>query len=566
VNIADAIIDYLINIGVTDVFGLPGEIILDFLYAADRRKEKIASHLAFHEQAASYAACGYAQVSGRLGVAYATHGPGIANMMTTIIDAYRDSIPLIIITAHSKRVSYEEMRFFDNQELNVVETLSKITKEIIRIDDVDYALPKLIRACHTATSGRKGPVVLDYSSHLFAKDIIVDKAEVIEEKRAGQAIMPRIIDTIKKEIGQSKRPVFLIGDGLRNSDSAAALCRVASSARIPVLSSRFSQDIIPDSNYYFGSIGSHGTRYGNFILSKADLIVAIGNRMAFSPNSKSFSSIVMNNRIIRIDIDKSEFMRKIPNSIDFSADAFDVLRQLSQDMPYYGNSSEWIAICNELKTTLFEKDLYFPVTAISRIISEFDENAPIVSDVGNNEMWLSRAYAHSKARNRLLHSKAFGVLGSALPRAIGAHFGCKGKVVCFTGDQGLQMNIQEFQFIADGRIPILIVIMNNSSSGMIRSREKRRGDPHFLLATIESGYSVPDFSAIARAYQIDYLRVFEDDVNRIPEIISGLMLPCIMDMHIDESIDVTPYLPIGNPCQDPEPLLDRDLFKRLNKL
>lgn len=565
-RVSDYIVDFLVNVGVTDVFGLPGGVVLDFLYAVDRRESEISAHLNFHEQGAAFAACGYAQAMGKLGVAYSTLGPGITNMITSVIDAYRDSIPVLFITAQSYTNKHANMRFESKQELDLVHLMSNATKYIARVERSYDVRIELERAYHLATTGRKGPVLLDFSTRIFSEEVSVDDLRRYSPPQYEYSSTSQVVDFIVEAISKAKRPVLLIGDGLRNPKTATILGQVAVRNHLPVLSSRFSQDVIPDCELYYGSIGSHATRYSNFVLSKADLLVSLGNRMAFNPKSQSFGAIVQNAKIIRVDIDESEFERDIPGSVNWAADVDELLPQLALMELRYNGSDEWVAVCNELKSSLHGCDVDFPVTAIADVIKAVGNDAVIVSDVGNNEMWLGRAYTWSGVRNRVLYSKSFGTLGCGLPKAIGAYFSTRKRVLCFAGDQGLQMSIQELQFIASHNLPILLVILNNASSGMIRSVEKRRFGSHFMLTTADSGYSVPDFAAIIKAYRLDYRCFTEANISELADIAASVALPCVIELKIDDSIDVNPYLPVGNPCQDFEPPLDRALYDRLNDL
>ncbi|MDR1460552.1 MAG: thiamine pyrophosphate-binding protein [Campylobacteraceae bacterium] len=562
-KVADYIVDFLIKKGVTDVFGIPGEIILDFLDALNQRKDEISTHLNYHEQASAFAACGYAQASNKLGVAYATKGPGLTNMITPIVDAFCDSTPVLFISAHAKS-GITSMRFENNQEIDTVYMLSKITKYATRITSVEDVYYKLEHAYNQAVFGRKGPVFIDIQADIFKLDININIFESYQPKKQTFDSAKDIIRCLKKSIIETKRPILLIGDGVRQSGTEQYLRDFAESIKIPVISSRFSQDIMNDSEYYYGFIGSHGTRYSNFILSKCDLVISLGNRLSYNANSQSFANFINKAKIIRIDIDTNEFIRAQPNTINYHMDLKILMPLLTQEN--WGNiiNEEWKNVCDTLKKTLYGFDVQYPVNAISSILKNADSDWICVSDVGNNEFWLSYAYAFATKHNRILFSKSFGALGCSLPKAIGAYYSMKRKVLCFSGDQGLQMNLQELQYISNEKIPITIIIINNLSSGMIRSKQKSKFNSRFFHTTLDSGYSVPDFQAMAKVFSMPYF-VITNKNNTIDKFVD-LQSPCIVEIIIDDKTDIIPRLPKGCLCQDFEPFLDRDIFDYLNKL
>jgi acetolactate synthase-1/2/3 large subunit len=561
-KISDYIVGFLIEKGITDVFGIPGGVVLDFLYALEKKKGEISVHLNYHEQSSAFAACGYAQVSGKLGVAYATKGPGFTNLVTAIADSYHNSVPVFYITAHSSIKTPEGMRFEQIQELDTVQIAKSITKYAVRLTEPEDIPRQLEDAYQMALSGRPGPVLLDFWTNLFKDDIQIGIIKAEQYKDISFDSNEKIIAAIEVSVGISKRPVLLIGDGIRQSCSWEPLKKLVEKLQIPVISSRSAQDIIPDSKYYYGYIGSHGIRYSNFIVSKCDLVIALGNRVAYDPHSESFAEFTRQARIIRIDIDKNEFKRELPNTINFYADLKTLMPLFAEKAWHQVTHKEWIQVCDELKNILYSYDTGYPVSAITEILKKTNEAMVITSDVGNNEMWLARAYTFSGSINRILYSNNFGTLGCSLPKAIGAYYASGKRVMCFTGDQGIQFNLQELQYIVHEKLPIYIIILNNESSGMIRERQKASAFPYYVHTTIKSGYSAPDFKAIADTFSIPYY-----EINEKNGCFDGLFMkdgPVVLEIKINEAIDVLPILPKRCPCQDFEPQLDRTLFNYLN--
>lgn len=560
----DFIVDYLIRQGTTDAFGIPGGVVLDLMYAMDARGPAFTPHLTYHEQGAVFAACGYAQTGGRLGVAYATRGPGVTNMITGIADAYYDSIPLLVITGHSQIRKHSSMRAETDQEMDPLPLVSSITKYAGRVERAEDVCRELEKACRIALSDRKGPVLLDFNASVYRAEIdpvdtVSDVADGSQDDTAGAAV---------KEIGASlagaHRPVLLIGNGVRQSGTVEQVKQLAEKMRIPVLSSRIAQDIMPASPLYFGEVGGHALRYSNFILSKADLLITLGNRMSFPVDSLSYRPLMEGMKTIRIDVDEAEFLREVPNSAVFHADLKTLLPRLAAQEWKYAGSEEWLSVCRQLKDALDQCDQGWPVSAVARLLRTAPSDAVVTGDVGNNEYWLAHGYAGAEISNRILYSKSFGTLGVSLGKAIGAHYASGSPVICFIGDQGFQFNIQELQFVASHGLPIQIVVLNNHASGMIRGREKKACQGKFLHTTLDSGYSVPDFKAIAEAYGLTYRVITPDDGPSAGLDADGG--PGLIEIRIEDDVELAPTLPIGAPVQKMSPPLPEELYQSLDRL
>lgn len=537
-TVSEYIVSELIKWGVTDAFGIPGDVILPLIYEFD--KSDLAPHLTYHEQSAAFAALGYSQTSGKLGVAYATRGPGISNMFTAIAEAYQESVPVLFITAHGRRTSAEGVRFFNNQELDIVSSVQIITKYAVNIEEVDQVVLSVREAIRNAVSGRKGPVLIDVFAGLWDEEISIPGTDDKPEETVYD--IKKIISEINKYLTAAKRPVIMIGDGLRYVANKEMLLSIADNLKLPILSSRGSQSLVSGSPYYYGYIGSHGIRYSNFILSKADLIIAVGNRMSFPHDSASFAPILEHAQIIRIDIDEGELRNSIPGEISYTMDAGSLVGQLVDTK--IDLRPGWLNICERLREELNNEDCSEPVNRIVEYITR-SSGSIYVCDVGNNEFWFSRAYEKARCKDYVLVSKSFGTLGSSIGKSIGAYYATHKDVVCVVGDQGFQYNIQELQFIVNNSLPIEILLINNNCSRMIADHENVKYGDKLIHVSKETGYSTPDFKAIAKAYK------FEDRLT-------------VLD--VDESIKLTPTLPKGRACQDMDPPISRDKYNLLNSL
>ena len=548
---AQYIVDQLIKRHVTDAFGIPGGVILELLYEMDKRSDEITPHLSYHEQAAGFVACGYAQSSGKIGVAYATRGPGFTNLITAIADAYYDSLPTLFVTAHSASCPPEGMRVMADQEMDTCSMVRNITKLALRIDDESSFAENINHALRTAVEGRKGPVLIDVSTALLKKEIPFVTGEAHAPKDVDNDYAKHI-EEIAKAIRNAKRPVILVGDGINQAGARDVFRQFIDKVSIPVISSRFTHDVMAGKKNYYGYVGGHGMRATNFILSKTDLILSLGNRLHFPPKSESYGSVMNHAKLLRVEIDKNEFNRDIQNTVNYQCDVKDLLSQLLSYNVDLGEHNEWMKICDILKEELKNVDINPAIESIEQVLKQISKVSVIVNDVGNNEFWVSRACVESGIANRVYYSKSFGALGCGLGKAVGVYYATKKPVVCFVGDQGLQINIQELQYISQHKLPITIVLLNNHSSGMIKDRELAVYDK-CLHTTVDSGYGMPDIKSLVEAYGIQY-GVISGNTSSLVEII------------VDENIGLAPSLPRGKKCHELQPALSEDKFDYLNKL
>ena len=559
---AQYLVEVLKKYKVTDAFGIPGGVILEMIYALNN-SGSITPHLSYHEQAAGFAAVGYAQASGKLGVAYATRGPGFTNLVTAIADAYCDSVPVLFITSHVGKTLSPEIRLTNNQEIDTCAMVKDVTKFAKRVDTPDEFAEIIEEACYLATEGRKGPVFIDVASSVWKFEV---SAKVLSETRLQEEkIDSSFLNTLSESIITSKRPVILIGDGINQTKTGESLLSFVEKCKIPVISSRYATNVIADSPYYYGYIGGFGVRYANFILSKTDLIVSLGNRLNFPMTSESYHNIPYQAKIIRFDVDKGELSKEIPQSLSYHVDLTTALPILAEHEADYGNHAEWLSVCDTIKKDLWDDDVNEVVKAIDTILANTSEDATIVSDVGNHEFWVSRACAHSNRKGNLLYSKSFATLGSAMVKAIGAYYATKKPVVCFIGDQGFQMNMQELQYISQHQLPILVVILNNQVSGMIRDKEITGYKGKFLHSTSSSGYQIPNLKEIAVLYHLEYAEVDTRSEND-KTVNLGVNAPGILNLLINENLSLEPSLPRGRQPQDMVPELDKARYDYLNAL
>ncbi len=569
--VCDYITEFFIRHGTHDVFGYPGGMITRLMDSFTRYNQNITAHLNYHEQASAFCACGYAQIMQKPGIAYSTSGPGATNLITGIANAYYDSIPCIFITG---QVNTYEARGHLNvrqkgfQECDIVSIVNPITKYAVRIDDARDICYELEKAYFLSMDERPGPVLLDVPFNIQREMINPrELRQYVPTNNCSEADInyDDIVNLIYEHIGASKRPLILAGAGIRSSGMIDHFRRFIQQVKIPVVTSMLGVDCLPDSSpYKFGFIGAYGHRYANIIQAKCDLLISLGSRLDTRQTGVDTESFAEKATFIRIDISEGELTNKIKkDEIGIRGDLRQILPRLATDHRFsFEKNSRWIDECSTIKHTLLGLDRRVPNDIVYNISTYVPENAIITTDVGQNQVWVAQDF-HIQDRQRILFSGGHGAMGYSLPAAIGAYYAEKGPVIVFTGDGGLQMNIQELQFIQREHLPIKIIILNNSSLGMIRHFQEMYFNKIYTQTTKEYGYTVPNFCQLANAYGIPTLYISKiEDIAFLGEMLRGDG-PLLVNVVCDTPTYVYPKLGMGRPIYDQEPLLERECLDRL---
>ena len=530
---------------VADAFGIPGAVLLDFLYQA--AEKGVRPRMAYNEQSAAFSACGYAQEKG-WGCAFATKGPGATNLLTGMADAYCEGARVLFLTAHAGPRDRGGRRLATNQEVDVVAMASPVAVVSERVDTMAEALSALGRALAALDAPRGGPALLDVRAGLWSEEVKGDVPDV--RPAAPRCDGAGALDArVRSFLAEAERPLVLVGQGVRTADDSAR--RYLASLGVPVVSSRPAVDVAAGMPCYLGYVGSRGSRAANAALARASHLLVLGNRLGFPDASASFRPVIDRMRFMRLDADEAELAR----SFGAEARAVDLRAFFSAVVPAASPAPSpercaWLAECEATCASLAGADTTAPVSDLMALLEGLDPEARLAVDIGNNSHWLSIATVELGLANHQLHSHSFGALGSALGRAIGAALAGAPHVVCTVGDQGLQMNSQELQLVRDLDLPITVVILNNATSGMIRDREVDR--PGFLLTTADSGYGTPDFAALAAAYGLPYARAANLATSARPAL-DRLRAPLVVELPVDATIEARPNLPAGAPleCQVP---------------
>ena len=548
---ADALLQSLICEGVDLVFGYPGGSIIPVYDRLYDYQDQIKHVLVRHEQGATHAAQGYARVTGRPGVVIVTSGPAATNVITGLSDALMDSTPLVVITG---QVATPFLGFDAFQETDVVGITQPITKWSYQIRRPEDVAPAVARAFYIASTGRPGPVVLD-----FAKDAQVGLTEFNYKKCdyiRSYIPYPEIDDTDLQRaaniINASERPMILSGHGVMIANAEKELAEFAEKGDIPVAATLLGLSTMPSSHrLYKGMLGMHGNIGPNINTNRADAIIAIGMRFddRITDNVKTYAP---NAKIIHIDIDSSEFDKNIATTATVHGDAREVLKKL---IPLIEpkKRTEWLGTFEQPEKVELEKVIEPAIhptgermtmgEVVNRVSEATGHNAIVVTDVGQNQMLSARYFKYTEPRS-ILTSGGLGTMGFGLPAAIGAKMGAPDRTVCFfTGDGGLQMTIQELGTILEYHTDVKIILLNNNFLGNVRQWQALFFNDRFSQTPLVN----PDFVMIAKAYGLGAEEVkCREELDGAIERMLNHDGAYLINVNIDEHDMIFPMTPAGS--------------------
>ncbi len=553
---ADALCEALKAEGVEHVFGIPGGANLptyDAIYDAD------FTHIqARHEQGAGHAAEGYAKASGRVGVAFATSGPGATNLVTAITDAMLDSVPTVFITGQVRTDLIGTDGF---QEADVTGITLPIVKHSFLVTD-PRQIPEYIHAAfHIASTGRPGPVLVDVPQDLSRADI---EYEPVEGPPKLPGYKPPTEGNIKqirlavKAIANARRPVIYAGGGVINANASDELIEFATSDKFPVTQTVMGLGAFPaPHDQWLGMLGMHGTRTANYAMDNADLILAIGARFDDRITGK-LSEFAPRAKFVHVDVDPAEISKNVPAHIPIVGDAKDVLAKLTREYRALkadsGRLDDW---WKQLRAWQTEYPLGYEDSTDSEIKPQFmieamyeatEGEAIITSDVGQHQMWAAQYYHFSRPR-QWINSGGLGTMGFGLPAAIGAKVARPDDtVVCLAGDGSLVMVCQEFATAAAHEIPVKVFLMNNGHFGMVRQWQELFWDGRY--SSVEMGDS-PDWVKLAEAFGWTGMRCADKgglkDAMRATLEADG---PALLDVQVSKTENCYPMIPAGAAARD----------------
>lgn len=541
---AQIICESLVREGVEVIFGILGGVILP-LYDTLPQYPQLRHILVRHEQGAAHAAEGYARATGKVGVCFATSGPGATNLVTGIADACLDSVPIVAITGQVIRPLIGKDAF---QEIDITGITLPITKHNYLALDTALLAETIKEAFYLARTGRPGPVLID-----LPKDVQTSQAEF---NYSDKVDLPGYKPTLKghpaqikkaaRLINEARQPVILAGRGVNISGAFDELKHLAETAQTPVVTTLLGISCFPESHALsYGWLGMHGMAYANMAIDAADLIIAIGMRFDDRATGK-VSGFAPNAKIIHIDIDPAEIGKNVRVDVPIVGDVKSVLKELNK-LIAQTEHIEWIGQLDEWRREhpsilIRDCDEVLPQYVVRQIYEITKGDAIIVTGVGQNQMWAAQHYFFDKP-NSLITSGGLGTMGFELPAAMGAKVGRPDETVwSIAGDGGFQMTIQELATIAKENIAVKIAIMNNGFLGMVRQWQ----DLFYGKRYVATPLNCPDFVKIAEAYCIPGLTVrHKKDVAPAIEKAMDEPGPFLINFMVEPEENVYPMVPPG---------------------
>ena len=546
-NGAEILIECLKEQGVDTVFGYPGGAILNVYDELYKHSNEIRHILTSHEQGASHAADGYARATGKVGVCFATSGPGATNLVTGIATAFMDSIPIVAITCNVGVTLLGKDSF---QEIDITDITMPITKYNFIVKNVNDLAKTIRKAFEIAQSGRPGPVLID-----IPKDVTGNKAEYEPVKiqpivKYKKEICMEDIDKAVEMIEEAKRPFVFVGGGAILSDASEELRAFVDKVQCPVCDSLMGKGAFPGTDeLYTGMLGMHGTKTSNFGVSESDLLIVVGARFSdrVTGNPNKFAS---NAKILQFDIDVAEMNKNVIIDEGVVGDIKEVLAAVNEKLPQQEHT-EWIKKIQEYKAKYplaYHPESLTGPYVIEEIYKQTEGDAIIVTEVGQHQMWAAQYYKFTKPRT-LLTSGGLGTMGYGLGAAIGAKMGRPEKtVVNIAGDGCFRMNMNEVATAARYNIPIIQVVVNNHVLGMVRQWQNLFYGQRYSATVLNDAV---DFVKLAEAMGAKAVRATtREEFADAFKFALNAGGPVVIDCQIDSDDKVWPMVAPGAPISE----------------
>src|SRR5947209_6976692 len=553
-NGADAILRSLEAEGVDIAFGIPGGAILP-TYDAIARGTSVRHVLARHEQGAGHMAEGYARASGRVGVAIATSGPGATNLVTAIADAWMDSTPLVCITGQVRSNLIGTDAF---QEIDATGITMPIVKHSWLVQDVEE-LPGVLKAAfHVARTGRQGPVLVDVAKDVQEAefDFVYPDDVDLPGWKPPHKVHPRQLREAAKAIAEAQRPIVYAGGGVLNADACAELLELVDSAQLPAVVTLMGKGGLPDSHpLNYGPPGMHGSKYANWALNKADLLIVVGTRFDDRVTGK-VSAFAPGAKVIHFDVDAAEVGKIRAAEIPVVGPLKPALRLLADQVRALAPDgptppAEWLRQVNEWRAAFPFRYAKSPDTLKPQTIMETLRDITAgrgdmiwTTGVGQHQMWAMQYIQCDRPRS-FITSGGLGTMGYGLPAAVGAKAARPdATVVCVDGDGCFQMTCQELATAVLEDLPIVVVIVNNGYLGMVQQWQNMFFDDR--LSHVHLTHQVPDYAMLAEAYGAAGFTVSSEDELE-PALVEALSLgrTAVVDCRVDPRQQCFPMIPAG---------------------
>jgi len=593
-KLSDYVVAFLQKKGIRHFFGYQGTMIAHLVDSIERNPDT-ENHSSYNEQGAAFAACGYAQAKEECACAYATSGPGAVNLLSGVADAYYDSLPVIFLTGQLNTYEYSGIKGLRQQgfqETDIVAMAKPITKYAVQIRDAEDIVTELNKAYHIATTGRRGPVLIDLPMNIQRGEVenpVYDmefEGDVcgVEMEEAVETAFAHILHgtdeavrAICDELEQAKRPVIMLGHGVDSAVSQQKLIRFARSRQIPIITSVLAKSVLAyDDPQNFGCIGgAYGHRYANMIANaKSDLLLCFGISLCTRQIGTKVNEFAKGAKIIRIDLDPYNLQRNIhengENEIKILAETGTLIQALDK-VPCREQEgiSDWMVVCSEIRENLQAVDDALPERYPNRMIGELSDmlkdTGAIAVDVGQHMVWSYQSFKNREGQ-KLLFSGGHGAMGYALPAAIGAYYATGKPTACICGDGAFQMNIQELEWVKRENLPVKIMVMNNEALGMIRHLQRDYFDCLFAGTTDGCGFASCDFSKVAAAYGIPSCRMHCEDVKEeAPQFMEG-QGPKLLEVMLEHGTFAYPKTCLGEPIHNQQPYAPKSVYDHLMAL
>jgi len=551
---AELLLKTLEQLGVDTIFGYPGGSNLP-IYDALYSNKKIRHIRTVHEQGAAHAADGYARVTGKVGVALSTSGPGATNLVTGIANAYMDSVPIVAFTG---QVALNLLGRDSFQEVDITGITIPITKHSFIIRDKNDIVKKVKEAFAIATTGRPGPVLVDLPKDIMASE--VNEEELKKEingfintymsKQKSSSNILRDIEKAVEMIQEAKRPVIYAGGGVVSSGANKELLEFAEKTNIPVTTTFMGISGFPaDHPLSLGMLGMHGTAYANFAVTNCDLLLVLGARFDDRVTGKT-DQFAAKAKVIHIDIDPAEIGKNVDVDLALKGDVKYILQKLNELTPRKENP-EWQNMVKKWKKTYpmtYSHKGLKPQYVIEEIFNLTQGDAIIATEVGQHQMWTAQFFKFKYPRT-FVSSGGLGTMGFGLPAAIGAKWGRPDKTVFnIAGDGSFEMNFHELITAVRCNIPVITVVFKNRSLGMVRQWQDLFYDGRFSHSELTEG---PDYVKIAESCGAVGFRITRKS-QVVPTIQKAMTLdrPVVIEVEIDPEEKVLPMVPAGKPISD----------------
>jgi acetolactate synthase-1/2/3 large subunit len=582
-TVAEYILKFLISKNVKNVFLITGGAI-SFVVDAFSRNKKIKYTCVAHEQAAAMMADAYSRVGKGFGATMVTSGPGAQNLITGIACSWFDSVPVIHISGQvnsfelsSTNKTTKKVRQVGFQETDIVSIVKPITKFAYQLknpNEIKYVLEK---AYYLSNQGRPGPVLIDIPMNFQRAKINIKKIKSFKapKKKSNNQIINNIY-RIKALLNKSKRPILILGGGVRMSKSINELERFLKNIDLPIVTTWSGLDTIDYKNKnYIGCIGVYGSRAANFAVQNSDLVLNLGSRLDTRITGGKPETFARLAKVVSVDIDIHELNKKrgLDIYLKINEDLRNFLSTFNSELKGFKFSAtkDWKGICQQwkliypnVKNSYYkQKNFVNPYCFIDRLSNKLNKHDIVLTDDGGHLTWTIQAFKVKKGQ-RVFSAFGNSPMGYAFPAALGASLANKKKrIICIDGDGSIQINIQELQTMAVNNLPVKLFIINNDGYGIIKQFQELYLNKRYEASIASKGVTNPNFKKISNAYGINYTEIKNNkQIDKVLNKILSSKRPEFINVIIDPNQKIIPKLQFGKPIEDLSPLLPRSEFKK----